>query len=98
MFKPEHGGRPWASQILMIITDGFSNSIPRYQQAHEEAYFAKYLNITIMAIGVGNGVRERELEGLASTPKEKYVYRVDDFGALSTIRDELSIKSCEGKS
>ncbi|OWF48412.1 cartilage matrix protein-like [Mizuhopecten yessoensis] len=95
MFKPEHGGRAWAAKILVLITDGFLNR-NHYVAAQQEAYFAKHTNITIMAIGVGSGVQDMDLEGLASTPREKYVFRVDEYQALNTLRNELSIKTCEG--
>ncbi|XP_060073181.1 collagen alpha-6(VI) chain-like [Ylistrum balloti] len=94
MFKPDNGGRAWAAKILVLITDGFLNR-GLYVDAQEEAYFAKYMNITVMAIGVGSGVQDMDLEGLASTPREKYVFRVDDYQALSTLKNELSIKTCQ---
>ncbi|XP_033750926.1 cartilage matrix protein-like [Pecten maximus] len=94
MFTPENGGRAWAAKILVLITDGFLNR-EHYVAAHQEAYFAKFDNVTIMAIGVGSGVQDKDLEGLASTPKEKYVFRVNDYQALNTLRNELSIKTCQ---
>ncbi|XP_069138667.1 cartilage matrix protein-like [Argopecten irradians] len=94
MFRPENGGRAWAAKILILITDGYWKT-DHYVAAHEQAYFSRHDNITIMAIGVGSGVKDIDLEGLASSPKEKYVFRVNDYEALNTIRNELSIKTCQ---
>ena len=37
-----------------------------------------------------------ELEAIASKPSDKYVYRIDNFDALTKIQEGLAIKACEG--
>ena len=52
-------------------------------------------NINIFAIGVGNGIDRKELELIASDPKN--VFTVSNFDALDNIQASLQKTACEGK-
>ncbi len=54
----------------------------------------------MLAVGIGDGVSYDELKGIASDPK-KFVFHVDDFGALETIKAHIisvASKKCVEKS
>ncbi len=54
----------------------------------------------MLAVGIGDGVSYEELKGIASDPK-KFVFHVDDFGALETIKAHIisvASKKCVEKS
>uniref|UniRef100_A0A672NI54 Integrin alpha-M-like n=1 Tax=Sinocyclocheilus grahami TaxID=75366 RepID=A0A672NI54_SINGR len=89
LFVSEAGARPSASKILVVITDGESTDYflaEAVQQAHAKS-------ITRYAIGVGNAFdidkATRELAIIASLPTNKHVFKVTDFDALESIREQL---------
>ena len=54
----------------------------------------------MLAVGIGDGVSYNELRGIASDP-DKFVFHVDDFGALDTIKSHIisvASKKCVDKS
>lgn len=51
----------------------------------------------MIAIGVGHGINQKELEGIASSPKSQYVYNAENFDVLNTLQASLSSKTCEGR-
>ncbi|RXN38825.1 integrin alpha-M-like protein [Labeo rohita] len=90
LFVSEGGARPSASKILVVITDG--ESTDKYFLA-EAVQQAQAKNITRYAIGVGNAFNNyqarRELAIIASLPTNKHVFKVTDFDALDSIREQL---------
>ncbi len=51
----------------------------------------------MIAIGVGQSVGLRELEGIATDPDEENVFMVNDFDALPGIVNSLLAKTCNCK-
>uniref|UniRef100_A0A9J7X4H0 Integrin, alpha M (complement component 3 receptor 3 subunit), tandem duplicate 1 n=1 Tax=Cyprinus carpio carpio TaxID=630221 RepID=A0A9J7X4H0_CYPCA len=94
------GARPSASKILVVITDGKSTE----QFLNEAVQQAQEKNITQYAIGVGNAFNNvkaaKELAIIASLPTNKHVFKVTDFDALESIREQLkeNIIAIEGYS
>ncbi|XP_050959106.1 integrin alpha-M-like [Labeo rohita] len=90
LFVSEGGARPSASKILVVITDGESSDNYFLTEAVQQAQ-AK--NITRYAIGVGNAFNfdeaTQELAIIASSPTNKHVFKVTDFDALDSIREQL---------
>ncbi|XP_058649695.1 integrin alpha-X-like isoform X2 [Onychostoma macrolepis] len=89
LFNSKGGARPSASKILVVITDGKSTDsflTEAVQQAQDK-------NITRYAIGVGNAFDNdkatMELAIIASLPTNKHVFKVTDFDALESIREQL---------
>lgn len=78
-------------KIAIVITDGQSWN---EKKTIKEAELLKDHGVIVYAIGVGKGVKQEELEGIANQPKEDFVFSVNDFGALSEIRDALAVKAC----
>uniref|UniRef100_A0A8C1CTR7 Integrin, alpha M (complement component 3 receptor 3 subunit), tandem duplicate 1 n=1 Tax=Cyprinus carpio carpio TaxID=630221 RepID=A0A8C1CTR7_CYPCA len=89
LFVSEGGARPSASKILVVITDGKSTE----QFLNEAVQQAQEKNITQYAIGVGNAFNNvkaaKELAIIASLPTNKHVFKVTDFDALESIREQL---------
>uniref|UniRef100_A0A3P9L0V2 VWFA domain-containing protein n=1 Tax=Oryzias latipes TaxID=8090 RepID=A0A3P9L0V2_ORYLA len=79
-----------ADKILIVITDGESSDSGQLPSAINEAQSA---NIVRYAIGVGSAFTssrgKRELESIASDPKQKHVFQVESFQALENIRTTL---------
>ncbi|BFZ22815.1 hypothetical protein BsWGS_25854 [Bradybaena similaris] len=87
--SPARGARAGVTKVLIVITDGQSQNITRTIAAADDL---KKENITILSIGVGvnNMV---ELQGIASRPQA--VFSVKNFGALDSIRDQITQTVCE---
>ncbi|XP_033728449.1 collagen alpha-1(XII) chain-like [Pecten maximus] len=92
MFTSDHGDRPDAENICIILTDGVSNidhtlTIP-------EANSAKDSGIRIYAIGIGL-LETEELDGIASLPTGEHSFNVDDFSELDNLHDAVFESTCE---
>ncbi|XP_047464241.1 integrin alpha-X-like isoform X3 [Mugil cephalus] len=99
VFVPEKGSSPIMKKILIVITDGESQDRPSLPEAIR---LANQKNIIRFTIGVGSAFRnsaaKEELDTIASSPSNNYVFQVDGFGALEKIRQNLQNKifSIEG--
>nr|XP_057918664.1 integrin alpha-M-like [Doryrhamphus excisus] len=89
-FVPGRGSRANVKKILIVITDGQSNDSGELSSAATEA---EKKNIIRFSIGVGNAFNLSsaitELNAIASSPSQKYVFRVDNFKALKEIQRTL---------
>ncbi|XP_035826806.1 uncharacterized protein LOC101848762 [Aplysia californica] len=89
-FTKAHGDRDRVANILIVITDGQSTEPAKTKIEADEIHKE---NINIFAIGVGNGVDRKELELIASDPKN--VFTVSNFNALDNIQASLQKTACE---
>ncbi|CAH1791713.1 unnamed protein product [Owenia fusiformis] len=91
MFSPNNGARPDTAQIAIVITDGQS-----YDQEYtvREAKKLQDAGVHVFAIGVGKNVDKQELEAIGSDPDDKFVFTVNSYDALQTIRNLLAMKAC----
>ena len=84
-------GRIEVPKLVIVMTDGQSEypdiTAQEARLLHEDA-------ITTFAIGIGHSVDHTELRNIASRPE--YVFEVDSFDVLETIRELLTNKACEG--
>ncbi|NXA12319.1 ITA10 protein, partial [Sapayoa aenigma] len=103
-FSPVQGGRPGATRLLLVVTDGESHDGDDLPAALAEC---DRNNVTRYAIAVlGHYLRRqqdpedfiREIKFIASDPDEKYFFNVTDEAALNDIVDALGdrIFSLEG--
>ncbi|NWV99270.1 ITA10 protein, partial [Machaerirhynchus nigripectus] len=103
-FSPAQGGRPGATRLLLVVTDGESHDGDELPAALAEC---DRHNVTRYAIAVlGHYLRRqqdpedfiREIKSIASDPDEKYFFNVTDEAALNDIVDALGdrIFSLEG--
>lgn len=61
-----------------------------------ESRRAHKAGIYLFAIGIGQFVDTLELNDIASNPDGDFVFQVDDYTALTSIKDLLAIKACQG--
>jgi len=94
MFQPTAGDRPGVSNIAIIITDGRSNN---ETATWLEAKLTRGSNVTLIGVGIGKHVRQRELEGIASYPVKGNVLYVANFMALNQSVDRLLNTICNSK-
>ncbi|XP_066553017.1 collagen alpha-1(XXI) chain [Amia ocellicauda] len=78
------------AKIAVVLTDGKSQD--EVKQAAEEA---RKNGITLFAIGVGSETEEAELKAIANKPSSTYVFYVEDYIAISKIREVMRQKLCE---
>ena len=65
LFIEENGGRPDVNKILVLLTDGSQTQDPDAEDPNEIADELREAGITILAIGVGPGINEKELNEIA---------------------------------
>lgn len=82
-----------AARIGIVLTDGKSTYGDRTAVA--AARVKKESKALMFAIGVGDKVSKTELQTIASG--DDYVFQVDNYDALESIKKVLGIKICEGK-
>ncbi|XP_053237066.1 collagen alpha-1(XXI) chain [Podarcis raffonei] len=78
------------TKIAVVLTDGKSQD-----DVKEVAAEARKNKITLFAIGVGSETEEDELRAIANKPSSTYVFYVEDYIAISRIREVIKQKLCE---
>ena len=63
-----------------------------YFQAADEA---RRWGTQLFVIGVGNNINIDELRTIASDPDNEFLYRVEDFNQLESLRDTLLMRLCQ---
>merc|ERR1712168_235193 len=92
MFSPERGSRPGIPHGIIVLTDGKSN-FPK--DTAFEALKCKRSGFSLFAVGVGNEIDQDELVAIASEDENnKYIYQVDNYSALESIKELLAIGAC----
>jgi Mg-chelatase subunit ChlD len=89
LFSAEHGGRPAAPDIVIVLTDGKSS---READTKTAASNLKKQGVKILSVGIGNQVDTAELSAIASTPEDTYL--VADFDLLDYIEQSLAERTC----
>jgi len=51
----------------------------------------------VVALGIGSGVSQAELNNVASAPTDKNVILVQDFSSLTDVEEQLRNASCTGQ-
>ncbi|XP_077164750.1 uncharacterized protein LOC143822911 isoform X3 [Paroedura picta] len=78
------------TKIAVVLTDGKSQD-----EVKDVAAEARKNKITLFAIGVGSETEEDELRAIANKPSSRYVFYVEDYIAISRIREVIKQKLCE---
>lgn len=86
------GRRPNVPHITIVLTDGMSQNSSYTEQ---EAAAVHGQGITVFVIGIGNQVDEKELAAIASTPTDNFMFKIDNFDALQSIKDRLAVRTCK---
>ncbi|KAM9476496.1 uncharacterized protein col21a1 [Clarias gariepinus] len=90
LFALSERGPNGASKIAVVMTDGKSQDA-----VMEAAEAARKKGIILFAIGVGSETEETELKTIANKPSSTYVFYVEDYKAISKIREVIRQKLCE---
>ncbi|XP_018416053.1 PREDICTED: collagen alpha-1(XXI) chain-like [Nanorana parkeri] len=78
------------TKIAIVLTDGKSQD-----DVKDIAEEARKNKITLFAIGVGSEIEESELRAIANKPSSTYVFYVEDYIAITRIREVIKQKLCE---
>uniref|UniRef100_A0A8C0U331 Collagen alpha-1(XXI) chain n=1 Tax=Cyanistes caeruleus TaxID=156563 RepID=A0A8C0U331_CYACU len=78
------------TKIAVVLTDGKSQD-----EVKDIAAEARKNKITLFAIGVGSEIEEDELKAIANKPSSTYVFYVEDYIAISRIKEVIKQKLCE---
>ncbi|XP_044109073.1 collagen alpha-1(XXI) chain isoform X3 [Neovison vison] len=78
------------TKIAVVLTDGKSQD-----EVKDAAEAARDNKITLFAIGVGSETEDAELRAIANKPSSTYVFYVEDYIAISKIREVMKQKLCE---
>ncbi|KAK2165643.1 hypothetical protein LSH36_47g02029 [Paralvinella palmiformis] len=94
MFAKKRGGREGVSHVALVITDGESNNSSATIDA---ARRLRQTGVEILTMGIGNlqWLKKDELEGMASHPKMRNVFLVEDYTTLFTITDVIISTVCD---
>ena len=93
MFTHRYGSRKDAAHVIILITDGQSTDRHKTLTAAKRVREA---GIHLFAVGVGDQVDFRELEEVASSPPQDYVFEVEDYKSLDMIKYHVANKTCRG--
>ena len=50
----------------------------------------------VVALGIGSGIDQSELEEIATSPTSRNVVLVQDFSSLSSVEEQFRNESCTG--
>ncbi|VDI50736.1 Hypothetical predicted protein, partial [Mytilus galloprovincialis] len=96
MFQLTKGDRPYAQNILVLLTDGRSSSAnnPGLQKC-------KSKNVTIIGIGIGSSVDEQQLKSLVSKPEYYFDTTYDNLVLItdgqSPSANNPGLQRCKNK-
>uniref|UniRef100_A0A3Q2V4W9 Collagen alpha-1(XXI) chain n=1 Tax=Haplochromis burtoni TaxID=8153 RepID=A0A3Q2V4W9_HAPBU len=82
--------RASVSRIAVVLTDGKSQD-----EVLKAAEAARKKGVILFAIGVGPETEKDELRDIANKPFSTYVFSVEDYKAISRIRQVIRQKLCE---
>lgn len=94
MFSQTSGARSNVPRIAVVITDGKSSSSSATATAADQA---RLNHISMIAVGVGNGVDINELHSIADDPDSSNTFTVNSYDQLSSIATQIIQKACQGK-
>lgn len=92
LFNLSERGPNGVARIAVVLTDGKSQD-----EVKAAADAARRRGIIIFAIGVGSETEGAELNAIGNKPSSNYVFYVDDYKAISKIRETIRQKLCEGR-
>ncbi|XP_056148348.1 collagen alpha-1(XXI) chain isoform X2 [Lampris incognitus] len=90
LFGLSERGPKGIARIAVVLTDGKSQD-----EVLKAAEAARKKGIILFAIGVGSETEEAELRDIANKPSSTYVFSVEDYKAISKIREVIRQKLCE---
>uniref|UniRef100_A0A2C9JXJ5 VWFA domain-containing protein n=1 Tax=Biomphalaria glabrata TaxID=6526 RepID=A0A2C9JXJ5_BIOGL len=76
--------------VVILITDGYSAN---FVSTTLQAMLLQSYGVHVMAVGVGDKIRDAELQSIASRPS--YVFRTDDFFTIETVLGKVAHRICK---
>lgn len=92
-FLPSHGGRPNATHIVVVMTDGQSVS-PSVTKT-QATLLKNTPKVKVISIGIGINVNRNELLAIASD--SSHMFEVANFDSLSQIKSDITYATCNSK-
>jgi len=92
MFTPENGERPNVPNVLIVITNGVSDSL---QQTLQNAVAVRNAGIHIIVVAVGPYVYSTAVNGIASYPPASNIYNAPDYSQLALVEAPLTASLCQ---
>ncbi|XP_013385192.1 collagen alpha-1(VII) chain [Lingula anatina] len=90
--REKNGETIKSPKIGVVITDGKSTEP---QWTLRAARILHDSDITMLAIGISNATEQKELEAIGSCPSCLHVFNLDDFGEVTSLRDEIEMRTCK---
>ena len=93
MFTASNGDRSGDDNIMIVITDGYSNVLS--QNTIPEATTAKNNGIRLITVGLGQGANRGELEAMASNPVSENTHYLENESQLETVAGQILDRLCQ---
>ena len=98
LFAPENGGRPELQQVLILMTDGTQTKSESAEHPGDIAAEIRKSGITVIVIGVGDGINHEELDHMAGGSGKAHTAKSFDELIGSEFIKKIAEESCsEGK-
>lgn len=96
MFLAANGARTNMPKVVVLLTDGSQTKAPGFESPVKVANELRSSGITLIVVGMGAGVKPRELADVAGGPDKTFT--ADSFkGLLSNgFMKSVKAKACEG--
>ncbi|XP_076875312.1 integrin alpha-2 [Brachyhypopomus gauderio] len=90
-FLPKNGGRPGATKVMVVVTDGESADAHLSASVMERCNKDKIIRFGIAILKESADIKKfiEEIESIASDPKEKHVFNVSSEAGLVNIAGSL---------
>ena len=83
--------RPGVPRILVVLTDGKSKD-----DVTGPAKALHNMDVRVMVVGVGPYLDVKQLNAVASDPKEEHVFTTGSFGSLEKVIKKVEKEICKG--
>jgi hypothetical protein len=86
VLQSAHGMRPYSKKSILLLTDGHSNR-GRNPVTVSKELFESYDQLSIVALGIGNGIDYRELKNISNhaNPANALVFLTESFNSFHDI-------------
>lgn len=92
LFTAAKGDRPGVPNVLVVMTDGYSNV--NEERTPVDAEQLRNDGVTIYCVGVGEGPQLSEIHSIASSPSSEYVLVLISQGNPKDAADQLLDRLC----
>lgn len=92
-FTLARGDRSAVSNIIILVTDGYSNV--NEQNTVINADQAKRRGIDLYSIAIGDAPNIRELSDISSDPDSEYLYQLRELSEVDSVASNLLGKLCQ---